>query len=178
MQARSALLAVAGLAMVATGVLATSAPEAAGIALIVIGAGLFAIGVTLPLLSSVTVSTTSFELTFRDKDDELTRLAAEISTDPAAAARLVEEALARARPDEASAVTEVVRAAESHTPTGEAPGILAELRRLPPRERAAVVLDALGEEAAGTAASIARQTRDHLAEDAARGLARLARSAL
>jgi DNA-directed RNA polymerase specialized sigma24 family protein len=133
---RGAILAVVGLGLLAVGIIATGTPKEIGVTLIVIGAGLFTVGVTLPLLRGFKVSASGFEATLRERDaafeasvrprqDELLHLAAWLSADPEAAPRLLEAALAHAyaRPRGGEPADDVVRrlveVGESHRPLAD-----------------------------------------------------------
>jgi hypothetical protein len=189
MRSRGVVLSGAGLGLLGLGVAPIGTATQVGVALIVVGAGLFTVGVTLPLLSGFKVSAGGFEATLRERDvafrtavapeeQRMLQLAALLGTDPSAAPRILEQALARAYagpPSDAPAdrtLQQVVKVAEAHE-GHDGDSTLQALRRLPPKRRSALVLDLLGGIAAGEAHRVLGRTREKVEEDVAEGLSEL-----
>lgn len=160
-----------GVALLLVGVI-PELGETVAIALIVLGAGIFLVGVLLPLVSEFQIGPGGFSAKLRERDREfeaalsaeqlsLSRLGAWLAGDHAEGKRLAEEALratyltwrqARGNPSEAVRAQLVALAPEamagpaSTTGTGTADGpeaLLAALSALPKDSRAALVLQLL-----------------------------------
>jgi DNA-directed RNA polymerase specialized sigma24 family protein len=108
MTARNALVPVVGFLMLVAGVVLTGLTDAVAIALIVVGAGMFLIGILLPALTEFEIGPGGFSAKLRERDDEarvalepdserLGRIAMWLSGDPSAGKALAEEALAEIR---------------------------------------------------------------------------------
>lgn len=98
------MLPLVSVAMVALGTFASGLTDAVAIALIVVGAGMFFIGMLLPLLTEFQIGPGGFSAKLRERDQEiqatldpeyesLARAAADLAGDPAAGKELLDRAL-------------------------------------------------------------------------------------
>jgi hypothetical protein len=171
---------------------------AAGVALVVVGAGMFFIGTVMPTLTEFQIGPGGFSAKLRERDadfeavigpdaEQLTRLGTWLAGGPAAGRDLAERALIetymrwpRERADNpANAVRErmvelappagFAPPATAQAPAGTAGDLLSRLISLPVTERAAVVLNLLEGLDTETVASITRREPAAVAVDIARG---------
>jgi len=182
--------------MVATGVLIGH--DTASVTLIVIGAGMFFIGMLIPTLTEFQVGPTGFSAKLRERDldfsetlgpdaEQLTRLGAWLAGSPEAGRELAEKALSDvymrwSRGPDSNPLDDVRRRmVKSAPPAAPAPtgasaassDLLSKLLALPVAERSAVVLHLLEGVDENRVAAITRREPASVAADVARGAARI-----
>jgi hypothetical protein len=154
--ARSVLLALGGMAMVALGVVITSLPEGIGIALIVVGSGLFMVAILLPFVSEFEIGPGGFsaklgarQQALQGEGDRLAQLAGLLAGGSAEAEDLLRRAIAEAYLAREDPSTVARRKLVEHAPEGPAGAgaaptdVLGALGSLAPDERGATVLHLL-----------------------------------
>jgi hypothetical protein len=188
--ARSVLLGLGGVAMVALGVVITSLPEGIAIALIVVGAGLFMLALLLPVVSEFEIGPGGFsaKLTRREQalqgeGDRLAQLAGLLAGGEAEAEDLLRRAiaeayLAREDPAEVARRKLVEHAPEGPAGAGAPPtDVLSTLRSMPPEERGATVLHLLEGVDPTEVARILRRPEEAVGPLIEKGIATLGRLA-
>jgi hypothetical protein len=193
--ARSALLLILGLAMLLAGVFLADLPQSTGVGLIVVGSGIFLVGVLLPLVTEFQIGPGGFSAKLRERDREfqsavspqahnLETLAVALAGDPTEGRQLAEKALAGSygdwtRAESADPVEEarrrLVAMAPEAPPQASAGGgeLVSALAAMGPEERAAVVLRLLEGRAPEQIAPLVEQSPDAVNAAIKEGLAKL-----
>jgi hypothetical protein len=182
--ARSTLLALGGVAMVAAGVFSDLA-DAVAIALIVTGAGLFLVAVLLPLIGEFEIGPGGFSAKLSERtaalereEDSLGQLAGLLAGDPDRGRELLTRALADALVASDPPAAEVRRrliALAPETPSktggdGRAAAVVSLLGTLPPADRGAVLLHLLDGLTPEQVADLLRRPAPSVSSEIERGL--------